>query len=219
MNKLFNDYMKGLWRENPVFVLLLGMCPTLAVTTKAIFGFSMGVAVIFVLVSSSMVVSIFKKLIPNQVRIATYTIIIATFVTITDYFLKAKFPSISKDLGPYVPLIVVNCIILGRAEAFASKNNPLRSLFDALGMGCGFTAALVILGSIRELVGVGSIFGFQLLGAEYEQWIVMILPAGAFITLGLLIAGFNMINSKAQSQKPKAKHESGTNIHCGSCNK
>ena len=219
MNQLFNDYIKGLWKENPVFILLLGMCPTLAVTTKAIFGFSMGMAVMFVLVSSSMVVSVFRKLIPTQVRIATYTIIIATFVTITDYVLKAGFPDISKALGPYVPLIVVNCIILGRAEAFASKNGPGRSLFDALGMGSGFTIALVILGSVRELIGVGSIFGIQIFGAGYEPWIVMILPAGAFITLGLLIAVFNMINSKKSAQKPRLKHESDTNIHCGSCNK
>ena len=124
------------------------------------------------------------------------TIIIATFVTITDYFLKANFPSISKALGPYVPLIVVNCIILGRAEAFASKHNPVRSFFDALGMGSGFALALVILGSLRELIGVGSIFGFQLFADWYTDWIIMILPAGAFITLGLLIAGFNLISGK-----------------------
>jgi len=196
MKHLFKDFIKGLWQENPVFVLLLGMCPTLAVTTKAVFALSMGLAVMFVLTSSSLIVSICRKLIPNQVRIATFTIIIATFVTITDYFLKAKFPVISKALGPYVPLIVVNCIILGRAEAFASKNNPTRSLFDALGMGLGFTLALVILGSTRELIGVGSIFGFDIMGSNYTDWIVMILPAGAFITLGLLIAGFNLFTSK-----------------------
>lgn len=215
-NQLVKDFIKGLWRENPVFVLLLGMCPTLAVTTKAVFGFSMGMAVIFVLTSSSLIVSIFRKLIPNQVRIATFTIIIATFVTIADYFLKAMFPDISKALGPYVPLIVVNCIILGRAEAFASKNTPARALFDALGMGLGFTLALVILGSVRELVGVGSVFGFHLLGPQYENWIIMILPAGAFITLGLLIAGFNLLQSKITNQKPKTQNECNSCIHsCG----
>ncbi len=198
MKQLVRDYIKGLWKENPVFVLLLGMCPTLAVTTKSIFGLSMGLAVIFVLTSSSLMVSVFRKHIPNQVRIAAFTIIIATFVTITDYVLKAGFPTISKALGPYVPLIVVNCIILGRAEAFASKHTPGRAIFDALGMGCGFTLALVILGSIRELIGVGSIFGQNILWPGYQQWIVMILPAGAFITLGLLIAVFNIINSKTK---------------------
>lgn len=196
MKILYKDFIKGIWKENPVFVILLGMCPTLAVTTKAIFGLSMGLAVIFVLTFSSLIISIFRKFIPNQVRIATFTIIIATFVTIVDYILKAHFPIISKALGPYVPLIVVNCIILGRAEAFASKNVPLRSLFDALGMGCGFTLALVILASIRELFGSGSIFGIQLLGQWHQAWVIMILPAGAFITLGLLVGIFNMLKPK-----------------------
>lgn len=196
MKILYNDFIKGIWRENPVFVILLGMCPTLAVTTKAVFGLSMGCAVIFVLVSSSLIVSTFRKLIPNQVRIATFTIIIATFVTIADYMLKAQFPVISKALGPYVPLIVVNCIILGRAEAFASKNTPIRSLFDALGMGVGFTLALVILGAVRELFGSGSIFGMQVLGAWHQPWVIMMLPAGAFITLGLLVGAFNLLKGK-----------------------
>lgn len=196
MKTLFKDFIKGIWRENPVFVILLGMCPTLAVTTKAVFGLSMGLAVIFVLTFSSLVVSVFRKFIPAQVRIATYAIIIATFVTIADYFLKARFPAISKALGPYVPLIVVNCIILGRAEAFASKNVPIRSLFDALGMGCGFTLALVILASVREFLGSGSIFGIQLLGEWHQPWVIMILPAGAFITLGLLVGLFNLFKHK-----------------------
>ncbi len=196
MKMLYRDFIKGIWKENPVFVILLGMCPTLAVTTKAVFGLSMGLAVIFVLTSSSLLVSIFRKFIPNQVRIATFTIIIATFVTIADYFLKANFPDISKALGPYVPLIVVNCIILGRAEVFASKNTPLRSLFDALGMGLGFTLAVVILGSIRELLSAGSVFDIQILGDWYEPWVIMVLPAGAFITLGLLIGFFNLFKVK-----------------------
>lgn len=210
-NQLFKDFTRGLWKENAVFVLLLGMCPTLAVTTKSEFGLSMGLAVIFVLTASSLVVSLFRALIPNQVRIVTFTMIIATFVTIIDYFLKANFPPISKALGPYVPLIVVNCIILGRAEAFASKHIPLRAVFDALGAGIGFTAALVLLGSVREIIGVGSIFGFDILGPGYENWIIMILPAGAFITLGLLMALFNWLSQR--------KNESCTDIHCGSCNK
>ena len=196
MKTLFKDLIKGIWRENPVFVILLGMCPTLAVTTKAIFGLSMGFAVIFVLTCSSLLVSVFRKVIPAQVRIATYTIIIATFVTIADYFLKANFPSISKALGPYVPLIVVNSIILGRAEAFASKNTPIRAIFDALGMGLGFTLALVILGSVRELLSAGSLFDVQLLGSWYEPWVIMVLPAGAFITLGLLVGLINLFKAK-----------------------
>ncbi|MBL7068823.1 MAG: electron transport complex subunit E [Candidatus Omnitrophica bacterium] len=196
MRTFYGDFIKGIWRENPVFVILLGMCPALAVTTKAIFGLSMGCAVIFVLTSSSLIVSLFRKFIPTQVRIATYTMIIATFVTIADYFLKARFPAISKALGPYVPLIVVNCIILGRAEAFASKHTPVRAVCDALGMGLGFTLALVILASVRELFGSGSIFGVQLLGAWHRPWVIMILPAGAFITLGLLVGIFNLFKRK-----------------------
>lgn len=203
MKVLYRDFIKGLWEQNPVFVILLGMCPTLAVTTKAVFGLSMGLAVIFVLVSSSLIVSLFRALIPQQVRIATYTIIIATFVTMADYFLRARFPIISKALGPYVPLIVVNCIILGRAEAFASKNTPLRSFFDALGMGLGFTLALVILGSIREVFSSGTLFGIRLLGEWHEPWVIMVLPAGAFITLGLLVGGFNLFKSKIKDQKSK----------------
>ncbi len=192
---LFRDFIKGLWKENPVFVMVLGMCPTLAVTTSAINGFSMALATTFVLVSSSLVVSVFKRLIPNQVRIATYTIIIATFVTVADYFLKANFPPISKALGPYVPLIVVNCIILGRAEAFASKNSVIRSLADAVGMGAGFMIALIILGSVRELFAAGTVFGNTII-PNWHSWVVMILPAGAFISLGLLVALFKVISKR-----------------------
>ena len=155
---MFKDFIKGLWRENPVAIQLLGMCPTLAVTTKALFGLSMGMATTFVLVCSSIVVSSIRKIVPHQVRIVTFTVIIATFVTCADYFLKANFYAISKALGPYVPLIVVNCIILGRQEAFASKHGVLRSLVDALGMGVGFSLVLVLLGAIREIFASGTIF-------------------------------------------------------------
>ena len=179
-----------------MLVQILGMCPTLAVTTKAIFGFSMGVATTFVLISSSLVISCARKLIPPQVRIATFTVIIATFVTCADYFLKANFYEISKELGPYVPLIVVNCIILGRQEAFASRNSVASSLFDALGMGIGFSIVLVLLGSIRELFGFGTIFQYRILGEGFEPWIIMALPAGAFITLGFLVGFFNVMNRK-----------------------
>ena len=155
---MYRDLLKGLWRENPIFVQVLGMCPTLAVTTKALFGFSMGMATLFVVVCSSVVVSAIRRSVPTQVRIPIFTVIIATFVTAADYFLKANFYQISKALGPYVPLIVVNCIILGRAEAFASKHGVFRSFLDALGMGVGFTCALIVLGSARELFGAGTIF-------------------------------------------------------------
>ena len=198
---MYKDFTKGLWRENPVFVQVLGMCPTLAVTTKALFGVSMGLATTFVLVSSSIIVAIIRKVIPNQVRIAVFTVIIATFVTVADYFLKAKFPMISKALGPYVPLIVVNCIILGRQEAFASKNSLPRSFLDALGMGIGFSLSLLILGSVREVFAFGSIFNVVILCDWFNRWVIMSLPAGAFITLGLLIGLFNWINSKTKREK------------------
>ena len=172
------------------------MCPTLAVTTSAINGLAMGLSVIFVLTFSCLVVAHLKKYIPAQVRIAVYTIIIATFVTLTDIFLKAMFPVVSKALGPFIPLIIVNCVILGRVEAFASKNDPKPAVIDALGMGAGFTWGLVLLGSIRELLGSGSIFGLTVLGDWFPEWIIMILPAGAFLVLGLLVALMNVIEKR-----------------------
>ncbi len=190
------EYVKGLWDENPVFRQLLGMCPVLAVTNALINGIAMGLATTFVLVMSSLVVSSIKKLIPSQVRIASYIVIIASFVTIADRFLAAYFPPISKALGPYVPLIVVNCVILGRQEAFASKNSVGRALIDALGMGTGFIFALMILSSIRELLGAGTILGYQVLGSWFKPWIIMILPAGAFITLGILLGLAILIETK-----------------------
>jgi len=190
------NFCKGLLQENPILIQVLGMCPTLAVTTKAVFGFSMGMATTFVLIASSLAISIIRKLVPPQVRIAAFTVIIATFVTAADYFLKANFYTISKALGPYVPLIVVNCIILGRAEAFASKNNVFKSFIDAIGMGIGFSIVLVILGSIREILGFGTIFDHRILPTGYENWVIMALPAGAFITLGFLIGIFNKIRAR-----------------------
>ncbi|MFO8052741.1 MAG: electron transport complex subunit E [Candidatus Omnitrophota bacterium] len=185
--------LKGLWQQHPIFRQLLGMCPTLAVTTTAENGLAMGLAVIFVLFFSEFVVTSIKKIVPHQVRIAVYTVIIATFVTIVDIFLKAQFPQISKNLGPYVPLIIVNCIILGRCEAFASKNKLSNSLLDALGMGVGFCWGLLILGSIRELLGSGNIFGYRLMPAGFNPLVVMILPAGAFLVLGFLVAIMNRV--------------------------
>lgn len=194
------EFWKGLWDENPIFRQLLGLCPTLAVTNAVINGFAMGMATTFVLIFSSLVVSSIKKLIPSQVRIASYIIIIATFVTIADRFMAAFFPPVSKDLGPYVPLIVVNCIILGRQEAFSSKNTVRRSLIDALGMSLGFTLALLLLSSIREILGMGTFLGHQVMGAWFKPWIIMILPPGAFITLGILLAIALHIEHKTRSR-------------------
>ncbi len=198
---MVKDFLKGLWRENPVFVQVLGMCPTLAVTTKALFGLSMGLATTFVVVSSSIVISAIRKFVPDQVRIPMFTVIIATFVTAADYFLKANFFQISKALGPYVPLIVVNCLILGRAEAFASKQSVQRSVLDAVGMGLGFTGALIVLGACREVLGSGTIFGFRVMWSGFTNWLIMVLPAGAFITLGLLVGLFNIVDKKFSGKK------------------
>jgi electron transport complex protein RnfE len=182
------EFAKGLWDENPVFRQLLGLCPTLAVTNAVINGIAMGLATAFVLIFSSLVISSIKKVVPSQVRIASFIVIIATFVTVADRFLAAFFPPISKSLGPYIPLIVVNCIILGRQEAFSSKNSIGRSLIDALGMSVGFFLALFALSTIREVLGMGTFLGFQVLGDWFEPWIIMVLPAGAFITLGVLLS-------------------------------
>jgi len=195
------EFTKGLWDDNPVFRQLLGLCPTLAVTGWVINGLAMGLATSFVLIFSSLVVSSIKKFIPNQVRIASYIVIIATFVTIADRFMAAFFPLISKSLGPYVPLIVVNCIILGRQEAFSSKNSVGRSFIDALGMSSGFVLALLILSSIREVLGVGTFLGLQVMGTWFKPWIIMILPPGAFLTLGILLGIALHIERKTKARK------------------
>jgi electron transport complex protein RnfE len=198
---LAQEYLKGLWDENPVFRQLLGMCPTLAVTNAVIYGIAMGLAASFVLILSSLVVAAIKKWIPSQVRIASYIVIIASFVTIADRFMAAYVPPISKALGPYIPLIVVNCIILGRQEAFSSKNSVGRSFIDALGMSTGFILALLVLSSIREILGAGTFLGHQVLGAWFKPWTIMILPAGAFITLGILLGLALLIESKAKPRR------------------
>ncbi len=197
---LAEDFYKGLWQENPIFRQLLGMCPTLAVTNAVINGIAMGLAVAFVLIFSSVIISSLKKIFPPQVRIASYIVIIATFVTIADRFLQAFFPSISKSLGPYVPLIVVNCIILARQEAFSSKNPVGRSFIDALGMSAGFMLGLLILSSIREILGSGTFLGYQVLGSWFKPWLIMILPPGAFMTLGILLALAIQIEKKLKSR-------------------
>ncbi|MGM0442154.1 MAG: electron transport complex subunit RsxE [Elusimicrobiota bacterium] len=197
---MLKQFIKGLWEENPVLCQLLGMCPTLAVTTSAINGFSMGAATTFVVVSSGIVISLFRKVIPDHVRIPVFTIVIATFVTVVDMVLKAYFPEISRALGPYVPLIVVNCLILGRQEAFTSKNPVHLAISDTLGMGLGFTWLLVLLGSVREIIGSGMWMGMEVMPPGFRPWVVMVLPAGAFITLGFLAALYNYINQKRGSE-------------------
>lgn len=182
----------GIIKENPTFVLLLGMCPTLATTTSATNGMSMGLATMFVLICSNFVISLIKNVVPDMVRIPVFVVVIAAFVSILQMLMEAYMPSINKSLGIYIPLIVVNCIILGRAEAFACKNNPLASICDGIGIGLGFTLALTLLGSVRELIGAGTLFGVTLL-PETCNVLLFVLPPGAFITLGYLIAIVNKL--------------------------
>jgi len=193
MNQLTN-FTKGFIKENPVLVLLLGMCPTLAVTSSAVNGLGMGLATTFVLVCSNMVVTLIKRAIPDKVRIPSFIVIIASFVTIVELVMQAYTPSLFEALGIFIPLIVVNCIVLGRAEAFASKQNFVTSLIDGLGMGLGFTMALFILGSIREILGNGSILGLKFV--QGDAILVFILAPGAFICLGYLIALTNIIKKR-----------------------
>lgn len=202
---VFIEFTKGFWKENPILVMLLGMCPTLAVTTSAINGLTMGLAVLFVLTCSSLIISLVRNMVPKQVRIPVFIIIIATFVTMVDLFLKAFLLDLSKALGPFIPLIVVNCIILGRAEAFASKNNVWLSFLDAVGVSFGFTVTLVILGGIREVLGMRTFFGMSVLGEGFEPWVVMLLPPGAFITLGLMLGAKNIIDRKMKEKRKSSK--------------
>ncbi|MBL8177623.1 MAG: electron transport complex subunit E [Bryobacterales bacterium] len=176
-------FLNGLWKQNPVFVQVLGMCPTLAVTNSARNAAAMGLATIFVLVCSNTLISLVRKLVQKQVRIATYILIIATFVTMVDYIIKAVSVDVYKALGPFIALIVVNCIILGRAEAFASKNSVGKSILDGLGMGLGFAIALFCLGGVREILGAGTLFGVSLFGPNFQPWVLFLLPSGGFFTL------------------------------------
>jgi electron transport complex protein RnfE len=188
---LGKEFFKGLWQQNAAFRLLLGMCPTLAVTTSAINGIGMGLATTFVLVCSNVAVAALRKLIPAQVRIPCYIVLIASFVTVVQLCMEAYTYHLYQSLGIFIPLIVVNCIILGRAEAFASRNGVLPALADGAGMGAGFTLALFVLGSVRELFGTGALLGHVLFGAGYQPFLLMILPPGAFIALGILLAAMN----------------------------
>ena len=194
---VFHDFVKGLWDENPIFRLVLGMCPTLAVTTAAVNGVGMGLAVIFVLVCSNVLISLLRNFIPKKVRIPIFIVIIASFVTIVDLVMKAYFYQLHKELGIFIPLIVVNCIILGRAEAFASRHPVLLSIVDGLGMGLGFTWALVALGIVREILGSGTVFGIALMAESYLPFLLFILPPGAFVTLGVFLAGMNRLAKRA----------------------
>ncbi len=196
---VMTELQKGLIRENPLFRLVLGMCPALAVTTMAINGVAMGLAATAVLVGSNLVISLLRRFIPDQVRIPVFIVIIASFVTIIDLVMAGYFYELHKVLGLFIPLIVVNCIILGRAEAFASKNTVLLSLADGLGMGLGFTLALVILGSVRELLGNGTIFGITLLSWGFQPALVMLLPPGAFLALGLLLGLMNKLQKAEEA--------------------
>lgn len=202
MSKLMSGLKRGIIEENPTFVQVLGMCPTLATTTSAINGLGMGLSVTAVLICSNLAISALRKVIPNKIRIPAYIIIIATFVTVVDLLLQAFFyDSLYQALGLYIPLIVVNCIILGRAEAFASKNDPISSLFDGLGMGLGFTLALTVLGIIREILGSGSLFGIQVLPDAVTPAVIMIMAPGGFIVLGILLALFNHMRSRMTQRK------------------
>lgn len=185
----------GLGKENPTFVLMLGMCPTLATTTSAINGLSMGLATMFVLICSNIVISLIKNITPDMVRIPVFIVVIASFVTILQMVMQAYFPDIYTTLGLFIPLIVVNCIILGRAEAFAAKNGPVESLMDGIGIGLGFTVGLTLLGICREILGAGAIFGYVLLPETYNM-LLFVLPPGAFMTLGYLVAIINRIMAK-----------------------
>ncbi len=191
-----DEFIKGLWRENPVFVQVLGMCPVLAVTNSAVNAIAMGLATMFVLLMSNILVSLLRNFIPKQVRIATYILIIATFVTVADYVIQAISLDVHKALGAFIALIVVNCLILGRAEAFASKNTIGKSVMDALGMGIGFTFALLCLGVVREIFGNGTLFGFPFFPENFQDWVIMILPGGGFFTLAIWLLVFNAFKER-----------------------
>ena len=197
------DLVRGFWQENPVLIQLLGLCPTLAVTNSVANSLVMAIATFFVLVGSSLLVSALRRWIPNEVRIASYILIIATFVTVAEMGLQALVPAIYKQLGAFVALIVVNCIILGRQEAFAGRNPVGRSVLDAAGMGIGFTIALLIMGSVREVLGSGTFLGVSLFGPRYEPWVIMILPPGGFFTLAFVLLAVAWWKQR-QAQKAQA---------------
>lgn len=200
-----DTFLKGVWEENPVFVMLLGMCPVLAVTNSTINALAMGIATTFVLVGSGALISLLRHTIPRQVRIATYIIIIATFVTIVDYVIQAVSLELYNALGAFIQLIVVNCMILGRAESYASKNRITKSIVSALGMGTGFTVALLCLGTVREILGAGTLLGFPIFGADFEPWVIMILPPGGFFVLGSWLLIFALLKQRKTKMEGLAR--------------
>lgn len=205
--KLSKVFFNGLIRENTIFVQVIGMCALLAVTTSAINGLAMGIAVTAVTVGSNIVISLLRKVIPDKIRIPAFIVVIASFVTVVDMLMEAYTQSLYNALGIFIPLIVVNCMILGRAEAFASKNPVLPSIVDGLGMGLGYTMAAVLMGVIREIIGAGSIFGVSLFGPNFEPAIIFVMPPGAFIILGTLMGIFNHIRKKKESPEKHVKEE------------
>ncbi|MEN8255453.1 MAG: electron transport complex subunit E [Verrucomicrobiota bacterium] len=211
------EFSKGLWKENPVLVLLLGMCPTLGVTSSATNGLGMGVATLFVLLGSNIVISSIRKIVPKKIRIPVYIVVIATFVTIIDLVMQAYAPKALYDaLGLFIPLIVVNCIVLGRAEAFASKNGVGKSVLDALGMGLGFTLTLVALGGVREFLASGSLFQVKMIPGWTTDFMLMTSAPGAFIILGLFLAGMNALNMRKAAKEGKSYK--AQNLSCSTCN-
>ena len=196
-----DDFVNGIWKQNPVFVQVLGMCPVLAVSNTAINALAMGLATAFVLLMSNVVVSMLRRIVPNQVRIVTFILVIATFVTIVDYVIQAISLELHKSLGAFISLIVVNCLILGRAEAFASQQGIRRSALDALGMGIGFTLALLCLGAVREMMGNGSLFGIRVFGERFQEWTVMMLPPGGFFTLAAWLLLLNWFAQRSAADK------------------
>ena len=203
----FETLLAGLWKENPVFIAVFGLCPAMAVTNSLLNALVMGVATTFVLVGSSALVSLLRHVIPKQVRISVYIIIIATFVSTVDFVLQALMYDAHKQLGAFISLIVVNCLILGRQEAFASKYPVKSAMADALGMALGFTLALVMIGGIREVLGSGTLLGVQLFGDRFEPWIIMILPPGGFLTLGVLLMGFAWVRERREARAHMAAVE------------
>ncbi len=219
MNKNVERLYNGLIKENPTFVLMLGMCPTLAVTSSAMNGLGMGLSTTVVLVFSNLLISAFRKIIPDGVRMPAYIVIVASLVTVVQFIMQAYTPGLSESLGVYIPLIVVNCIILGRAESYASKNPVVPSIFDGLGMGLGFTMGLTLIGLFRELLGAGQIFGVQVLGEWFTPITIFVMAPGAFLVLACLVAVMNIIRAKMEAKgKPLAKPSgciTGDCAHCG----
>ena len=195
----FDEFMEGVWRQNPVFVMILGMCPTLAVTVSAVNALSMGISTAMVLIASCWLVSMVRNIVPKEVRIAVYIVIIATFVTVVDYVIQAVSLALYDALGAFIQLIVVNCIILGRAEAHAAKNPPMVAMINAAGMGVGFTIGLLALGVVREILGAGTLFGVSLFGAEFQPWVVMVLPPGGFFVLGSWLLLFSTLDAESSA--------------------